>query len=596
ALPKTFALAMESPPGSKGPTIDRDTRLDCPVSADGSWTCTVPATKLDLVVRAKGFTPQYNWDVAVAPGSVTNFGTMTLRRGASFVAWLDSAVAKTLKGPARAELVRMTMSGSATSGPRMLQPVAEASFSARGMVQLAPVPAGTYTLEVTAPGFAPTRLDQIQIYERSESVLRAPIRLQPPVTIRLTFVPPRDPGGRPWRVEVDRVNELTFSSSSVREGAADENGAFVVEGQGAGRFRVRVGDANGNRYAERELEIQSDADAQRTIEIGLRGIHGTVTIGRKPVAATLFFGGRDGAERLEATADEEGSFAVALPHTGKWRVDVDAPEEGVLAAVDVQVPDKDGELTIELPDSEVAGWVTGVDGKRVSEAEVILATAPGPVIRRTDANGQFRFRGIPVGRANLTATDRKTRESSRTYEIESSHVTNVELVLERQRKLTGTISSQGQPLAGARIVGWILDAGGGRAPSAVSGLEGEFELTFAGHATDVALVVAAAGRTLQAFRAPLTDDPIRLDLAPAGGVLHADFPRDSKQVTIAYNGVNLSLGDLFQWAYAQRGESPVKPGSIEIPSLAPGPYRFCADAVCRDGTLNVGSTLQLNVP
>lgn len=599
ALPKTFALAVESPPGSKGPTIDRDTRLDCPVKADGAWTCTVPATKLDLVVRAKGFTPHYKWDVAIASGAITSLGTMTLRRGASFVAWLDSATTKTLEAPARAELVRMTMTGSPTLGSRLMQPVAEAAFSARGMVQLAPVPSGTYVLEVTAPGFAPTRLDQIQIYERSESVLRAPIRLQPPVTIRLALLPPRDPAGRPWRVAVDRVNELTFSSTSVREGATDENGAFVVEGQGAGRFRVSVGDAEGNRFADREFDIPSDAEAQRTIEIGLRGIRGTVTVGRKPVAATLFFGGRDGAERLEVTSDAVGSFAVALPHAGKWRVDVDAPTEDVLAAVDVQVRNKDDEVTIELPDSEIAGWVTGADGRRASEAEVVLATAAGPVLRRSDRQGAFRFRGAPAGRAQLMATDRSTQESSRTIEVsmnEGSHVTNLELVMERLRKLTGTVSSQGQPLVGARIVGFILDAGSGRAPSAVSGLNGEFELSFAGHATEVALVVAAAGRTLQAFREPLTENPLRLDLAPAGGILHLDFPRDSKQVTIAYIAINLPLGDLFQWAHAQRGGNAVTAGSIEIPSLAPGPYRFCADGVCRDGTLTVGSILQLKIP
>ena len=604
ALPKTFAIAVESPPGSKGPTIGRDTRFDCPVGGDGSWSCSVPATKLDVVLRPKGFTPQYKWDIAVARDAATNLGTTTLRRGASFVAWLDSATARTLKAPARAQLVRMTTAGSPTLGPRLMQPVAEAAFSARGMVQLAPVPPGTYTLEIAAPGFAPARLDRIEIYDRSESVLRAPIRLQPPVTIRLALLPPRDPAGRPWRVDVMRINELTFSSAPVAKGAADQNGSFVIEGQGAGRFRASIGDAHGNRYAERELEIHSDADAQRTIDIGVRAIRGTVTAARKPIAATLFFGGRDGAERIETTSNDEGSFEVMLPHAGKWRVDVDAPSEDIVTAVTTQIPEKRDEVKIELPDSEIAGWVTGVDGKRAATAQVIIGTPAGPVSRRLGPDGQFRFRGLATGLAHVSADDRRTRESSRALEIpvtEGSHVTNVELVLERRRKLTGTVFSQGQPLVGARVTGYIINPGGGNAPSTVSGLNGEFELSFAGHSTDVALIVAAAGRTLQAFRAPVTDDPLRIDLAPAGGLLHLAFPRDAARVTVAYNGINLSLGQLFEWAHAQRGGSALAPGSIEIPNLAPGPYRFCAarkgdaDDECREGTLAAGSTLSLGV-
>lgn len=412
ALPKTFALAVESPPGSKGPTVGPDTRFDCPVGADGSWSCSVPAAKLDLVLRAKGFTPQYKWDVAVARDAATNLGTATLRRGASFVAWLDSASAKALKAPAHAQLVRMTMTGSATAGPRLMQPVADSAFNARGMVQLAPVPPGTYTLEVTAPGFAPARLDQIQVYERSESVLRAPIRLQPPIAIRLSLLPPRDPAGRPWHVTVDRINELTYGSTRAGKGAADQNGLFVVAGQGAGRFRTSVADANDNRYVDRELEIHGEADAQRTIEIAVRGIRGTVAVGKKPLAATLYFGGRDGTERIRTTSNDEGSFAVALPHAGKWRVDVDAPDEDIFTAVTAQVPEKRDDVKIELPDNELAGWVTGADGKRAASAEVMVGTPAGPSLRRAGPDGRFRFRAVAAGVANVMATDRRRAKAA----------------------------------------------------------------------------------------------------------------------------------------------------------------------------------------
>lgn len=184
---------------------------------------------------------------------------------------------------------------------------------------------------------------------------------------------------------------------------------------------------------------------------------------------------------------------------------------------------------------------------------------------------------------------------------DGSRLTDVQVQLERLRKVTGTVFSQGQPLIGARVVGYIISGGGGRGPSDVSGINGEFELSFSGHGTEAAVIVAAAGCTLQAFRTPISDEPLHIDLARAGGLLHAEFPKAAAAGTIAYNGINLYLGDLFQWAHAQSSGSPISPGRIEIPNLAPGPYRVCvkrkegAMDECRDGTLTAGSTLALKV-
>src|SRR5581483_6349666 len=101
--PKVVTVAVESPPQpSRKPDIARGTQFDCDVADDGSWTCVVPATTLDLVIRLKGYAPVYRWDVALAAGHATNLGDLRLQEGASVTAWLDTESAKLLKEPATA--------------------------------------------------------------------------------------------------------------------------------------------------------------------------------------------------------------------------------------------------------------------------------------------------------------------------------------------------------------------------------------------------------------------------------------------------------------------------------------------------------------
>jgi hypothetical protein len=76
-LPSSFQLVLESPPHptQHGP-IARGTTVDCAVAENGAWSCEVPAMALDVIVRARTFTPHYKWDVTVKPAAVTDLGTL----------------------------------------------------------------------------------------------------------------------------------------------------------------------------------------------------------------------------------------------------------------------------------------------------------------------------------------------------------------------------------------------------------------------------------------------------------------------------------------------------------------------------------------
>jgi hypothetical protein len=601
-MPKTFQLVVESVPGKQGPTIARDTRIDCAVENDGAWSCDVPATTLDVALRAKTFTPHYKWDVALTPDAPATLGSITLRRGASVVAWLDRDSVATLQQPARARLVPLAMADPSPAAQRLTQPVAEATFNARGLVQLAPVPPGSYSLEVSAPGFATARVQHVEVFERSESTLRNPIRLEPPVTVAIQLVPPRAPQESPWRVELFRQEDATSRFQRAGQGPTDETGVFTSAGQAPGRYRVTVRDGNDNIHASRELVIHSPADARHVIELALIHVNGTVKLGTKPLAAGLLFGGRSGAEKIEAEADEEGRFDVTLPRTGRWTVDVAAKSEHILSVVEVSVDKGEHDVAIVLPATEVSGWVTGPAGERVTRGSIDLITPAGIVSQPLDDDGTFRVRGVKPGPSAISATDSRTREQSRSVKltlIEGKPLENVELVLDPMHDLTGTVLSNGQPLAGARVTAYGFVEGIGRQERSVSDVTGAFRLSLPETASKITLIVAAAGRTLQVQSVHAPQEPVRVELAPAGGVLRLKLAPGAQRPRIFAGDADVPLSDLVEWARTN-GQQLTRE-LLEVPNMAPGPYRLCATPkagaaeVCREGTLGRGALLELAV-
>lgn len=568
----------------------------CPVGADGAWSCDVPVETLDLVVRVKTFTPHYLFGVKV-PGDL---GVMTLRHGASVAAWLDSRTVKSLTKPAQARLMRMTMAVSPELGDKLGAPVAEAPFTARGLVQLAPLAPGTYTLEVTAPGFGPAIVDRIDVFANAESMLRGVIKLEPPLPIRFTFDPPRDPTGKPWRVEVDRRSEYTFHSTSIASAITDGAGRVDVNGQTAGHYTVRVRDSRDNRYAWRELDIRGPQDAQQTIDIPVLRLRGKVTAANEPIPAHLLFGGQSGSERIRADADGEGAFTVVLPHGGKWRVDVDEPASGIHTAIATEVDEKHDSVRIDLPDNDIRGWVTGTDGKRAAGANVLLSNEDGVITRRSEPDGTFRFRGVRAGQATLNAADPRTREYSRFVTVavaDGAHIESVELVLQETRTFKGMVTSQGQPLIGARVTGYGYGGGPALQQRAVTGVDGGFELSFPAAASQISLLVAAAGRTLQAFTMPPADHPVTLDVASNGGTLRLHLA-GAARASLMSQGAVISMPEIIEWTRAN-DPAGLASDTWSVPAMAPGPYRFCigkkgsAGLICREGVLAPGGVLDL---
>jgi hypothetical protein len=243
------------------------------------------------------------------------------------VARLDRETLQQLKEPARARLMQVI------TLPRdkkvLSRPLVEADFDKRGVVRLGPLAAGTYVLEVIAPGLGVTTIPSIEIEEGKDHTLPHPIRVDRPRAIRVSVNPPHDPHGTPWRVTVWHTAEVTDDSSVVVEKAEiSDAGKWAIEGQKAGRYTLILQDSDKSQDARRNFEIQAGADAIVTLDIVTFRAKGRVTIGHRPVAAELNFGDGIGNEFVFAKANETGEFEVLLTRDGVWPLVVHDEAEG----------------------------------------------------------------------------------------------------------------------------------------------------------------------------------------------------------------------------------------------------------------------------
>lgn len=605
APPSQVWLVVETPPDPRPPpAIARGTEFRCPVNADGTWACDLPATVLDIAVRADGYTPHYRWGTAVSLQRPTDFGAMQLRKGASVLAWLDSESVRALRSPARAALVRMIAPGEASIGAaRLATPVAEGTFTDHGVVQLTPIPAGVYMLVVNAEGFTATRAHPIEVDESRETVLRRAMTLERPLTARVEVMPRVDPHGAAWSVSLKRRSDFSsgFDPASDAIARTDKNGIAELRGQSPGNFALSIKDSKGNALFFDDWTLAGET-AQRRVEVPVVEIEGTVKLSDAPVAAELSFGGTHGVIRIDMISDERGGFRGYLPRAGRWRVAVRRAGEAAPALVEVDVPD-DGDVTIDLPDTSVSGVVLDSRGELVARARVTLLVPGTAMTARTDASGHFAFRSVPFGRRTVSAAAPDGEETSQAVDIELTRElrehAGIGLKLLPKRTITGRILSGGIPVIGARVRALPLAVRGG-AGSGTSDTTGRFKVGVREDVGRVSIVVAAAGHALQAIAADAGPTPLTIELVRDGGTLLLDLPPAFSVLDVALNGVWIPTNDLFGWA-AALGETRARQGPHRIPNVAPGSVRVCVTpegesaARCRNGQLAQGGSLRLDL-
>jgi hypothetical protein len=446
------------------------------------------------------------------------------------------------------------------------------------------------------------------VFAGSETALRKPVKLEPPITVRLAVRPPKDPNGAPWLVELRRANDFARGYDPQPAARKQVSAAGVVEvaDQTPGSFQATVSDQTGNVFVRRDLDLRDPHGEEIMIDVPLVSVRGKVLLGDAPFPSDLWFGQRDASVSVKLSTNDEGVFDGALPHDGLWSVQVAGRSRKLETILPVTVGSD--ELIIRIPETTVKGVVVDPDGGPVDRVDV-TANASGRIVSlRASSDGSFLFLGLPEMTVALEARDLRTGRRSKSVETTlkaGEPRAGVTLRIEPDHQVKGRVLSRGAPVIGARVTAYAFMEGSNSVQQfrAVSNEEGAFDLQLPDAARHALITVGAPGKTLQSYDIGLTGGPIVLELEPVGGTVILAWPKASPPPNLARAGAPLMLPDLTSWARLH-GET-LQGQRLRVPNVAPGAYRACApvkgaadtkpEMRCREGMLAPGGTITLDL-
>jgi hypothetical protein len=605
--------------------------VTCPVEKEGAFRCLLPAGRIDLAVRPKGFVPHYRWNARLEPGRPFSLGRLALKVGASLTARIETEAGPLPPGRTLARLLPLQAPGpGAATADRLQGTAAEAPAGAEGFVQLTDLRPGAYILEVRHPEYAPARVHPIEILAGQESVLADPVVLHRTLRLELALRPEVDWLDQPWHLQLRRFSEATgvLEPEALFESPVGPDGFVALQGQTPGRYWMKISDSRGNGMHFELFEVTGPGDARRDVEIEVITVEGLLKLGKQPLRGTLAFGGKRGAVSVTMEADEEGRFAGVLPRQGVWRVDVDIASPQISTHMKTEVrAGRHGraKLEISLPETRLFGRVLTERDLPAAGARVEVSTPVFTERVETDEKGEFVFRALPEGPSQLAARHWTRDEGKSTSDwafitlTEGGDVGPIDLRLRRVKPLTGRVESLRGPVAGATVRVTPLRPLLGFGATERTSLDGSFSADIPGASELLQVVVAAPGVTLKAFEVQASESRVVLFVSERSGLLEVEVPWTSEQAAqrdlrliVFQNGLPLGWQELRDWARAN-GARDQEDRRFSFPSLASGEYRAClapqeaipewaitgwastAAASCASGLLGDGGTLRLKI-
>jgi large repetitive protein len=368
-----------------------------------------------------------------------------------------------------------------------------------GAFVLDDVPAGTWSVVVTAKGYQESHVGSVVVEEGATKegvevkvtaggTLKGHVtdvktgRAVPNATVTLA---PAAGGGMMMVMNIGGL-------SGEGEYVTDADGRFEIEGLAPGKQKVT---AKHPDYAEAS-ETAEVKESGGSVEIHLAGggvLAGTVfSDARQPLVGadvTLAAAGESGFGRnmlgggQAAVTDAAGRFR--FDHLTAGRFSVTASMSGKSSTpVDVvlQAGDSKEDVALQLAaGATIRGTISGVPDSWKSGMTV---TANGPeayfASTRTGADARFELTGVPVGAITLRATGGDMVSSSRSATKQVSvadgqTLVETEIVFDVGYALTGRVTKGGQALPGATVFA-TLQGGGGRQASSRTDEGGSYRL------------------------------------------------------------------------------------------------------------------------
>jgi len=385
------------------------------------------------------------------------------------------------------------------------------------------VPVGTYRVTVGAMGYTASEPLEVNVTEEGPAPLDIPLGRGISVTGRVT-----DEAGLPVAEadvmivgeELERMRRRATPRVGPGHAKSAEDGTFTITGVEAGQPQMTVRKPG---YVPFRRSLQ--ADGPLTVDVKLvRGLSlpGIVTRNGKPAAGAQISASTSaiGGEHQNAVSGEDGRFVLTGLVPARYSVSAYLDDQNAeLREVD---PAKQKELAISLdpkPRGVVFGTVTGIPpnmGGKYVQRNVIVQGPDGGAEGTIDEAGNYRIENAPVGAvtvaAHVESSARNARSSvRRQVELVAGQPQRVDLELAGNVRVTGRVTHEGKPLAGAHVG---FSSEDGTTASAMTREDGGYEvaLPLAGRYHIFARAEQLSDRHFQTVRDVRGGESIDIDL------------------------------------------------------------------------------------
>jgi hypothetical protein len=369
----TFTPAAREGPGPSGDSI-------CTVNGS-EWTCIVAAGAQDLRFGVPGYAAVHRWAVRIPAGGNVAIGALTFVRGASLSGYVS------VQHGIRADLteVRVTATPRGAAGTAT---VYTAVPNPKGFFQIAAIAPGDYVIDARGKT---TRAEGtvIRVLKDLNAELRSPLLLDKPKQISISITPALAPDGSRWQIELLRNDADANRLDPIATEHADPDGSWRHDAV-AGDYVVNVGESDESQWFTEAVHV-STANVALHVDIHPIRISGSITLGDRPIAARVIFGGHRSKQRKAVVADEQGHFAGVIPpgmsNSDGWEVNVENDAPAVRRTLEHLKPWTDDEgnlrLDIHLPSASIVGRVINLDGSPEPNAIVMLEAPEGHEVQQT---------------------------------------------------------------------------------------------------------------------------------------------------------------------------------------------------------------------
>jgi hypothetical protein len=576
-------LAIPGAVGAEGTMLFRSVSMEdvlpCERMED-QWTCKVPRGTWDLQFRLRGYASHFFHDVEV--GTPPNaLGVLKMKKGASLT---GRAVVTRQETPVAGKIgVTLIPSGVASSG-RGRSGATVAYADAKGVFQFTGVAPGAYRVQARRGSMTSATVGVTVLADR-EALLREPLVVAEPVAMTVSVMD-LSAGGTSWRVELSRVEHELRELVDARS-AASGIARFSVP---PGRYELAVMDDRGSKWAVRTVDVAHDA-ADVAFVVNPRAVAGRIRIGEMGIPAALTFQHGVTGCSIQASSSQDGTFALLLPSApdgDPWTVAIASPALNVQRTIPDARVRTDGEgvgrLEIDLPATRLAGRVVDGEGKPVRGGFVnVVAAETDDELAQVDiaSDGEFAVHALQAGRYSVRALMLDGRSSEVTYATvaDDDAEARVTLTVSADRVVSGVVTSDGGPVAGATVTAMPTDREVDFfAPRQTDG-SGRFAFMLPAGSRECDFEVDAPGFALRVFHRRLESGSVAIPVHQYGGTLRLRLPPWSGRENVPHpwlihDGAVVTAYTVDRQRTFLRGAAAVAETLVE-----PGAYALCVGTV-----------------